>query len=152
MAGTMTRRPDIGLPAELSNRVGRALDEMFRTFPFDERNGVINSAWLPACDVFESQNDIKVVLELPGVRPEDVQITLENNTLNISGEKHQEAEESTQRVHRYERSYGRFERNFLLPATVDMDQIDAQYANGVLTVVVPKAEKARPRQIQIRAS
>lgn len=150
MAASMTRRPDTGLQTQLGNRAGRLFEEMFRGFPFDETNGVVTSAWIPACDVFESRNEIKVVLELAGVRPEDVQITLENNTLNVSGEKRQGAEEKTERVHRYERSYGRFERSFLLPATVDIDQIDARYADGVLTVVMPKIEKARPRQIQVK--
>jgi HSP20 family protein len=150
MAGSMTRRPDTGLPAHLGNRVGRMFDEMLRGLPFEDASGVVTSAWIPACDVFESQNEIKVVLELAGVRPDDVQITVEHNTLNVSGEKRQEAEEKTQRVHRYERTYGRFERSFLLPATVDVDQIDAQYADGLLTVVMPKVEKARPRQIPVK--
>lgn len=152
MAVSMTRRPDTGLHGQIGNRMNRLFDEMLRGFPFEEGNGVLTSAWVPACDVFESQNEIKVVLELAGVRPEDVQITLENNTLSISGEKRQDAEEKTQRVHRYERSYGRFERSFLLPATVDVDQIDARYGDGLLTVVIPKAEKARPRQIEVKTS
>ena len=151
MASSMTRRPDTGLQTQLGNRVNRLFEEMVRGLPFEDVNGVVTSAWLPACDVFESQNELKVVLELAGVRPEDVQITLENNTLNVSGEKRQDAEEKTQRVHRYERTYGRFERSFLLPATVDVDQIDARYSDGVLTIVMPKVEKARPRQIEVRA-
>ena len=94
---------------------------------------------------------MKIVAELPGVKPEDVKLSLENNLLTIRGEKKQEAEERNERVHRYERSYGTFERSFVLPSTVDGEKISADYQNGVLTVVVPKAERARPREIPVRA-
>jgi HSP20 family protein len=152
MAGTMTRRPDTGLQVQFGNRMSRIFDEMFRGFPFDPMDGAVTSAWVPPCDVFESENEVKVVLEIPGIRRDDLKVSVENNTLTVSGEKRQEAEERTRRVHRYERSYGRFERSFLLPATVDVEHIDAQYADGVLTVVMPKIEKARPRQIAVRGS
>lgn len=151
MTVAMNRRPDTGLPAPFS-RASRMLDEMFRGFPFDTTDGALTSSWMPACDVFESEGEVKVVLELPGVRRDDLKVSVENNTLTVSGEKRQAAEEKTRRVHRYERSYGRFERRFLLPATVDVEQIDAQYADGVLTVVLPKIEKARPREITIRTA
>jgi HSP20 family protein len=86
------------------------------------------------------------------VNPEDVKLSLENNLLTIRGEKKQEAEERSERVHRYERSYGTFERGFVLPSTVDGDKISAQYQNGVLTILVPKAERARPREIPVRTA
>jgi HSP20 family protein len=86
------------------------------------------------------------------VNPEDVKLSLENNVLTIRGEKKQEAEERTERVHRYERSYGSFERAFVLPSTVDGDKIDAQYHNGILTIMVPKVERARPREIPVRTA
>lgn len=150
MPVSMTRRPDTALQNQLSNRMGRVFDEMFRGFPFEQIDGVVTSAWVPACDVFESENEVKVVLELAGVRPDDVSLTVENHTLTVGGEKRQESEDRTRRVHRYERTYGRFERSFILPATVDVEQIDAQYADGLLTVTMPKAEKARPRQIPVK--
>ena len=86
------------------------------------------------------------------MKPEDVKLSLENNLLTIRGEKKQEAEERSERVHRYERSYGTFERAFVLPSTVDGDKISAQYENGVLTILVPKAERARPREIPVRTA
>jgi HSP20 family protein len=76
----------------------------------------------------------------------------ENNLLTIRGEKKQEAEERNERVYRYERSYGSFERAFMLPTTVDGEKIAADYRNGVLTVTVPKAERARPREIPVRTA
>jgi HSP20 family protein len=81
-----------------------------------------------------------------------VKLSLENNVLIIRGEKKQEAEERTERVHRYERSYGSFERAFVLPSTVDGDKVSAEYGDGVLRVTVPKAEKARPREIPVRSA
>lgn len=146
---TTTRRP---LDAYQSlRRLSAALDEAFSGYQQDE-GGAITAAWYPACDVFEDKEAVKIVAEVPGVRPEDVKISLENNVLTIRGEKKQQAEERTDRVHRYERSYGMFERSFALPSTVDADKIQADYQNGVLTVSVPKAEKARPREIQIKVS
>lgn len=87
--------------------------------------------------------------ELPGVRPEDVRISLENSTLTLRGEKKQVAEENTERVHRYERAYGTFERTFTLPSTVDHERIQADYENGILTVTLPKVERARPKEIPV---
>ena len=81
-----------------------------------------------------------------------MKISLENNVLTIRGEKKQQAEERNERVHRYERSYGVFERSFGLPSTVDPEKIQAAYQNGILTVTVPKAERARPREISIKVS
>jgi HSP20 family protein len=100
--------------------------------------------------VFEDKDAVKIVAEVPGVRPEDVKISLENNLLTIRGEKRQQAEEKTERVHRYERTYGTFERAFSLPTTVDPEKIAASYADGILTVTIPKAERARPREIPVK--
>jgi HSP20 family protein len=146
---TTTRRPLEALHS--LRRLNAVLDEAFGNYQ-QEEGSTITAAWYPACDVFEDKEAVKIVAEVPGVRPEDVKISLENNLLTIRGEKKQEAEERTERVHRYERSYGSFERSFALPSTVDPDKIQATYANGVLTVTVPKAERARPREISIRVS
>lgn len=145
---TTTRRPFETLSS--LRRLSSALDEAFGTWPQDEGNGAITSAWLPPCDVFEDKDTVKIVAEVPGVRPEDVKLSLENNLLTIRGEKRQQAEERTERVHRYERSYGSFERSFALPSTVDPDKISANYENGILTVTIPKAERARPREIPVK--
>jgi HSP20 family protein len=145
---TTTRRP---LPFQSLRRLSTALDEAFNTWPFGQEGegGAITSSWYPACDVFEDQDSVKILAELPGVKPEDVKLSLENNVLTIRGEKKQQAEEQTERVHRYERSYGAFERSFALPSTVDPEKISASFQNGILTVTVPKAERARPREIPV---
>ena len=130
-------------------RLNALLDEAFTGWPVG--NGVATSAWLPSVDVFEDKESLKIVAELPGLKPEDVKITLENSTLTLRGEKKQIAEEKTERVHRYERSYGSFERSFSLPNTVDADKVAASFENGVLTITLPKAEKAKPREIAVAA-
>ena len=130
-------------------RLNALLDEALTGWPVG--NGVSTSAWLPSVDVFEDKESLKIVAELPGLKPEDVKITLENSTLTLRGEKKQVAEEKTERVHRYERSYGSFERSFALPNTVDAEKVAAAFENGVLTVTLPKAEKAKPREIAVAA-
>jgi HSP20 family protein len=145
---TMRRRTD-GL--QNLRRLSSALDEAFGSWPLGQGlEGAITSAWVPACDIFEDTDGVKLVMEVPGVNPDDVKIQLENNMLTIRGEKRQVAEEKADRVHRYERSYGSFERTFSLPSTVDADRIEADISDGVLTVMLPKAEKARPRQISVK--
>lgn len=145
-----TRRPFENFQS--LRRLNSVLDEAFSNWPFQQEGGSITASWYPACDVFEDKDAVKIVAELPGVKAEQVKLSLENNVLTIRGEKTQEAEERSERVHRYERSYGTFERAFVLPSTVDGDKISAQYENGVLTILVPKAERARPREIPVRSA
>ena len=148
---TTARRPLDSMTS--LRRLNSVLDQAFGTWPFQsEDNGSVTSAWLPVCDVFESKEAVKIVAEVPGVAPEDVRLSIENNLLTIRGEKKQQAEETNDRVHRYERSYGSFERAFALPTTVDHEKVDATYANGILTVIIPKAERARPREIPVKVS
>ena len=131
-------------------RLNSFLDEAMNGFPFGAESGTLTAAWTPAVDVFEDKDAVKIIAELPGVKPDDVKISLENQALTVRGEKRQVAEEKTERVHRYERSYGVFERTFALPGTVDADRIEASFADGLLTVTLPKVERARPRQIEIQ--
>lgn len=146
----LTRRSTDGLPS--LRRLNNMLDEAFGIWPSEQGTGALNSAWLPACDISEDQDAIRIVAEVPGVKPEDVKLSIENNVLTIRGEKQQRGDNSGERVHRYERSYGSFERTFSLPSTVDVDRIEAHYDNGLLTVVLPKAERARPREIPVKQS
>jgi len=111
-----------------------------------------SAAWVPPVDIFEQADGIRILAEIPGVNPSDVTISVEGNVLTIQGAKQQVAEEKTERVHRYERTYGAFERSFTLPPTVDASNIKATYENDVLTVTLPKVEKAKPRQIQVEVS
>jgi HSP20 family protein len=130
-------------------RLNRILDQAFHTLPFPDQENIITSTWFAPTDVSEDENSLQISMELPGVTPDDVRISLENNILTIRGEKRQRAEENNERIHRFERTFGVFERTFALPNTVDPEKIDARYENGVLLVRIPKAERARPREIRV---
>jgi HSP20 family protein len=128
-------------------RLNRILDEAFAGAGFTEQGSVITSTLFAPTDVSEDENALQITMELPGVDPDDVRLSLENNVLTIRGEKKQQFDENNERVHRFERVYGVFERTFVLPNTVDPDSIEARFENGVLIVRIPKAERARPREI-----
>lgn len=108
------------------------------------------SGWTPAMDVRETSEEYQVIAELPGLTSDDVEVTVENGVLSISGEKKEEVEEGagTDR-HLYERRYGRFQRNFSLPRSVDAENVKANFENGLLRVSLPKAAVAKPRKIKI---
>jgi HSP20 family protein len=145
----LSRRPAEG--GEIAQRMfNRLFDQSFNGWPFGE-DATLNSSWAPACDIFEDKEGIRIVAEVPGVKPEDVRLSLENNTLTIRGEKKQVSEDKTEQVHRFERTYGVFERSFGLPTTVDPDKVEAEYNNGLLTVRLPKVERAKPRVIQVKS-
>ncbi len=133
-------------------RLNRILDEAFAGLPFGEQGDVITSTWFAPTDVSEDANSLRITMELPGVNPDDVRLSLENNLLTIRGEKKHEGEVDNERVHRFERTYGMFERTFALPNTVDPDKVEARYENGVLFVTIPKAERAKPREIRVNSS
>lgn len=144
----ITRRGETGNTLYGLRQLNRILDDAFGSWP--QEQGTITSAWFPPCDVMEDGDSVRIMMELPGVEPDDVRLSLENNILTIRGEKRQQ-QESTEggRVHRYERSYGTFERSFSLPNTVDAEKASAEYDNGVLTVTLQKSERMRPREIPL---
>ena len=132
-------------------RLNRILDEAFAGLSFPESSVVTSTLFAPT-DVSEDETALQITMELPGVDPENVRLSLENNVLTIRGEKRQEIDENNERVHRSERVYGIFERTFVLPNTVDPDKIEARFENGVLIVRIPKAERARPREIPLSST
>ena len=105
--------------------------------------------WAPASDVVETEDAIVITAELPGVKDEDVSITVENGVLRIAGERHLQQEIDEDRYHRIERSYGGFERTFPLPPGVNEDDITAGIAYGVLKITIPKPAAAEPKRIAI---
>jgi HSP20 family protein len=114
----------------------------------------VTGAWYPVVDVREATDELVLQAELPGLRSEDVSVGVENGVLTISGEKKQQTEEGQEGsdYHLVERRYGRFERSFTLPRSVDAQKVQAEFANGVLTVTLPKAEAAKPRRIEVQVS
>ncbi len=106
--------------------------------------------WIPTVDISETEAEYTILAELPGVKKQDVKVTVENGVLTIQGDRHQQAVENGKKYHRIERSYGRFVRSFTLPETVDEGKVQAEYAEGMLHLRLPKSEKAKPRQIEVK--
>ena len=106
--------------------------------------------WTPAADITEDDNEYLIKAELPDVKQEDVRVTVENGVLTISGERKFEKEEKNKRYHRIERAYGTFVRSFTLPDDADAENVKAEFKNGILTVHLPKSEKAKPKQIEVK--
>jgi HSP20 family protein len=125
--------------------LNRVFDEAFATWPFD----AAPTSWIPACDITEGPEGLRLALDIPGVDPQNVKISLENRVLTIRGEKARKVDEKTEQGHRFERSFGSFERTFTLPDTLETEKVQASSENGVLTLVIPKAEKAKPREIPV---
>lgn len=142
------RDPMTELIYNLERRMGRIFNEPLTGFDW-QLGDVATAAWSPVVDILEEPEYLRITAEVPGVKPENVKILVEGNLLTIQGTKEQTAEAKTEKVHRYERTYGSFERTFTLPATVDAEHIKANYDMGVLTLTLPKVEKARPRQIAV---
>jgi HSP20 family protein len=108
------------------------------------------TAWAPALDISERKDAYLVTVELPGLTPEDLDITMEDGLLTIQGERQFTSESSEQQYHRVERRYGAFRRAITLPAHVTAEGIQASFEDGVLQILVPKAEEATPKRIQVR--
>lgn len=112
------------------------------------------TSWYLPAEVLETDNEIRFQIEVPGLRPDDIDLTVENHVLTVSGERKWEHEEGKKEgdYHVFERRYGKFERSFAVPQQVNTAKIDASYENGVLKVTLPKMEEAKPRRIQIHAT
>ena len=142
---TRTGRNGWAAPLDALLDVHRELDRVF-----DAEN--VATGWRPlATDVVETTDDVRVTMEIPGVNPGEIDITIDNNVLRISGEKRAQRDEQRSGAHRLtERRYGRFERSFVLPRDVRSDAVDATCDNGVLTVTLPKREEAKPRRVEVQ--
>jgi HSP20 family protein len=108
--------------------------------------------WEPVVDISETPESYLVTAELPGLTKDDVNINYEDGVLTIRGEKKQEKEEKRKNYHRVERSFGAFERSFRVPSRVLVDKIEAKFKDGILNLMLPKAEEARPKEIPIKIS
>ena len=126
------------------DRLNRMFDAAFTGEPLSR------GAWVPPVDIFETDaKDIVVKVDVPDMKREDIKVTFENNVLTIEGERRLQQEARDEQYHRVERGYGAFRRSFTLPASVDATKVTAGYAEGVLTVTLPRREETRPRQIAV---
>lgn len=151
---TMIRwqRPEIN-PWLTADLFGNLRDEVNRLFdgaspewtPFPRLMG----AWGPNLDLYEDKDNLVAKLELPGMRKEDIEVSLHEGTLTISGERKADDSFKDAEAHRLERFYGRFQRSVALPVVINAGAVKASYVDGILTVTLPKAEEAKPKQIAV---
>lgn len=143
---TLTPWPAFGRLADLRDEIDRLFDSPFAGLT--QTTNVL-SGWTPAVDVYEDKESFVVKAELPGMKREEIDVTLHNGALSISGERKSEVKHQDGEVFRAERFFGRFQRAVSLPAGVAADKVKAQYKDGVLTITLPKTEGARPKQIDV---
>ena len=132
----------------LQREVDRLFDDFSRGLPAGSPSTVTNL--MPSMDVAETDKEIELTVELPGLQQKDADISVSDNVLTISGEKKVEAERNDKNVHVVERAYGRFHRAFQLPQGTDPSSIQATMSNGVLKIVIPKPERAEARKIEVK--
>ena len=145
MSSMITRWDPFRELAQLQNRVNR----LFQEANAGQEEGITTTSFVPPVDIYETEHNIVLKLEVPGVDQKDLDIRIENNTITIHGERKFEQEVKEENFHRVERRYGSFQRSFSLPNTVDPDQVSADCENGVLKVSLAKRAEAKPKQIKV---
>ena len=140
---TLFREPRRGMLEEMENLMGQLWD--------GGEDGWTFGRHVPSIDVAETDSTIEAKVDLPGVKPDEIDISLNNNVLTISGERKEETEEKGKTFHHVERRIGRFSRSVTLPATVEEDEVAAEYSDGVLTITLPKTSEANSRKIPVKS-
>jgi|SRR5579859_1605681 len=149
MSNIIQKDPFTGLTS-LQNRMNQLFNQAFGGFEdFGFEQPLTSANFLPPVDILEDEHNITLQAEIPGVKEEDLNITLENNLLTISGERKFKDEEKKDNFHRIERRYGKFTRTFTLPAGVDSQKVNATFENGILNITLPKREEFKPKQVKI---
>lgn len=154
------RRSESNIPVRRSAQVPfyqlqHGIDQLFDDFLGESMNFGLQSfegTFSPTVDVSETDKEIKISAELPGLDEKDIEVSLSNDVLTISGEKKSEHEDKGENYHRIERSYGSFQRSIALPGEVDADQVDAKFKNGVLQITLPKTAPTHSKRIEVKSS
>jgi len=131
----------------LREKMNRLFEESYGSRP-DDRD-LISSTWTPSVDIYEKENNLTLCAELPGIKEDDIEIRIEDNTLTLKGERNFEKETKEENYHRIERAYGTFQRTFTLPHYIDQDKIKAEHEDGILKIVMPKKSELKPRNVKI---
>lgn len=134
----------------IADDMNRLVSSIFNDGPSE--TSLFKGNWNPAVDISEDTDNFYLNIDLPGMDKKDVKVRFEDELLTITGEKKSEKEEKDVNYHRVERSYGKFERSFRVPSRIVSDKIDAKFDKGVLTVTLPKAEDAKPKEIEVKVS
>ena len=143
---TLVRWSPLGQVAGLQSDMARLMNQFFGTAP---GNGNGGATWLPAVDVAETDNELVLSFDLPGLSEDQISVELDENVLTVSGQRERKHEQKEENFYRYERRFGSFARSVALPAGVSENDIQANYENGVLEIRVPKPEEQRRKRIQI---
>src|SRR4051812_3158312 len=131
------------------NSLQSTLNRVFQDFNRGSDELTTSGSFVPAVDIYEDANGITLKMEVPGVSQQDINVSLENNTLTVSGERKFEKNEKEENFHRIELRYGAFTRSFSLPNTVDVEKAHANYENGILSIQLAKKAEAKPKQIKV---
>jgi len=131
----------------LREKMNRLFEETYSSRP-DDRD-LISSTWTPSVDIYEKENTLILCAELPGIKEDDIEIRIEDNTLTLKGERNFEKETKEENYHRVERAYGTFQRSFSLPLYIDQDKIKAEHEDGILKISMPKKSELKPRSVKI---
>jgi HSP20 family protein len=150
MPKTLTRWEPFQEMEEFENRLSTLFGRPRRRG--NGREEITLPDWTPLADITEDEREYLIKAELPEMKKEDVKVTVENGVLTISGERKFETEEKKKKYHRVERGYGTFMRSFTLPDDADFNRVNAQFKNGLLTVHVPKSERAKPKEIEVKVA
>lgn len=148
-----TRRTDVWDPLKELNELQNRFNTIFgRTSlrPGNREEALALADWAPAVDISEDDKEFVIKAELPGLKRDEVKVTVEDGVLSISGERKTEKEEKNKKFHRVERSYGSFLRSFSLPEGADATKVNAEFADGVLNVHLAKTPKAQPKTIEVK--
>jgi HSP20 family protein len=132
--------------ATLQDRMNRLFRESYNE---NQDQSLTTSSFAPAVDVYEDEHNVTLKIEVPGIEEKDIDVSIENNTLTVHGERKIEKEEKEENYRRVERQYGSFTRTFNLPTTVDSEKVSANYDKGVLKISLPKKAEAKPKQIKV---
>jgi len=134
---------------QITDRMNRLFQDTYGTNQGRSEEGLAQMNFVPPVDIYEDEHNVTLKLEVPGIDQKDIDVRLENNTLVVRGERKFEKDEKEENFHRIERRYGSFYRAFTLPNTVDSENVNANYDNGVLTIKLAKKAEAKPKQIKV---
>jgi HSP20 family protein len=141
--------PGFGRLTDLRHEIDRLFESPLAELA---RNSHLLSGWTPVLDVYEDKDNLFVKVELPGMKREEIEVSLHEGSLSISGERKSEQKHQDAEVYRAERFFGRFQRTVTLPTPVAADKVKAQYKDGILSITLPKTEEAKPKHIDVNVS
>ena len=148
----MIRWQPINRPATWNTGVDRLFSEFMGRSLRQVEEETAACAWTPAVNILEREEGIVITADLPGLRAEDVEVTVEKSVLTLKGERILEEAAEGETYHRVERSYGSFERSFSIPESVDAKKIEARFVNGEMTVTLPKSAESKPRSVKVKVA